>query len=57
MYLHAPVPTDLQKLLSLVLNDIVQLKIPLVWKDTVGTGEKAPTLRAFVYHPEVPEGT
>ena len=60
-HLHAPEPIGIQKLLCLVLNDLVQLKTTQSGrtkiKCRVGTGEKARPLRAFVYHPEVPEGT
>ena len=60
-HLQAPEPIGLQKLLSLIVDDLVQLKTTQSGrtkkKCRVGTGKNALLLRAFVYPPEGPEGS
>ena len=58
---HLQAPEPLQKLLSLIVDDLVQLKTTQSGrtkkKCRVGTGKNALLLRAFVYPPEGPEGS
>ena len=60
-HLQAPEPIGLHKLLSLIVDDLVQLKTTQSGrtkkKCRVGTGKNALLLRAFVYPPEGPEGS